>query len=263
MAGQTHYEKNVLFYDRLVNLIRLKEAGSPVSRGGDEGGVKLRILQGNQGRGCYLKAHLGSLNVLLSNIRNYPETVTPDGTIISIYLLDTANGRDPYQRLFELEFFDEMAAKAFFEIYCSSLPDHVDRGESFDDLRHRLHRSTTNPRHHLDVERAEVHGDDTSLDGSGNEEEEGGATGEQGEGDLVNVSDDDLFDDFLFNNENPPPARTNDNDEEDSDEEDSDETDGDETDNDDIPIELLELGNYGESQDLYNPIRPFGNNRYH
>ena len=82
-----------------------------------------------------------------------------------------------------------MAAKAFFKIYCSSLLDHVERGEFFDDLRLHLHQSTNPPC--LDMERAEVHDDDDTsrFDSSDNKEGEGATLeGErEGEGELTMI----------------------------------------------------------------------------
>ena len=89
----------------------------------------------------------------------------------------------------ELIFFDKVAANAFFEIYFPSPPDHVKKGESFDDFKLHLHHSTNPP--FLDMERSKDH-DDISLDTSGNQE---------GEANIANIFDDGPFDDYMICNE--------------------------------------------------------------
>ena len=216
MAGQTNQERDVLFFDRLTSLQFVRSNGVINHRGGEEGGVKIRIHQGS--RGAYIACHFGSLNELLSNVRRVVEAVSADGLTVSIFLIDSANGRRQYQRLFHLSFFDEMAALAFFKTYTSALPNAVAlKATTFEDLQQRQ----------IDEENAVVvglareahHHDDWDTD----DHEEGG--GEYGVGEGVGIGE--------------------------GDGEGGEDEAGEEANN-----ILDDFDDFGESQDLYNPLRP-------
>ena len=210
MAGQSKLESNTHFYDRIISLKYFREDGTVQLRGSVDAGVKLRIIFV---RGGYkVTAHFHNLIILDSFIHNPPCTVTPDGTIISIYLGDTSNGRDLYQRLFELEFYDESSSALFFRTYCSFLPSAV-VATDFQELQESSARAVDRVSNRRCSER---------------EEEE----------DAVDDPDDIDFQDEERNENNSTSTTAS------------------------IPNDLLAFENFGESQDLWNPVRPFGNNRY-
>lgn len=200
---------NDKFVDRLRSLAVVRSNGMVVTCGGeeDDGGVKIRIKEGS--RGGFITGHLLSLNVLNANIRSYPTTVDEDGLTVDLWLVDQSNGRKPTQRLFRLCFWDTMAAKLFFEVYCSLLPGN---GPTFEELQSRdLGQGQTNIRNN---------------DNSDDDENE--SSGED------NIENEQKEDDCNRSVENESGA----NEEPFSD-----------------PFELLDIGNFGESQDMYNPYR--------
>lgn len=217
MAGQTYQEKDVLFFDRLTSLHFVRSNGLINQRGGDEGGVKIRIHQGN--RGAFISCHFGSLNVLSANIRRAVKTVSADGLTLSIFLIDSANGRSLYQRLFHLSFFDEMASKAFFDTYSGALPyDVALKAASFEDLQ----QDQIDAQNCVRVVGEDHHHDDWDDSNNGGEEGDDGQGCEGRNADSGEEVDEDQHDDA-----------------------------------DGGPDNLLDdFDVFGESQDLYNPLRP-------
>lgn len=134
---QVANERHVLFWDRLMSLHRLKADGEVVPRGGEDGVNVLRIF-GGDGAGAptrpFLRVVCAHQEVLLAYPQNWPVSISDDGLVINLFLIDQSNGRC-FKRRFILRFFDERGARAFFEVYTASLPTNAARGQSFVAMR--------------------------------------------------------------------------------------------------------------------------------
>lgn len=131
---QVKNEKEVLFWDRLSELKRVKEDGEVVSRGSIGGINILRIHQGGRGS-CFMTASCHSQSLLNAEIITWPSNVSDDGMSINLWLFDYSLGRQGYKREFILTFIDELGASRFFETFTDALPSKVKQGKSYWEMR--------------------------------------------------------------------------------------------------------------------------------
>ena len=109
--------------DRLYRLTRIKRNGDMAIKGAEEpGSCRLQIVTKKFGEKSppipLILAHCGSQLVLSAEIKRFPTSVTSDGREIAIWLDDYSGGQI-FCRKFLLNFFDEVSASAFFNIYSS------------------------------------------------------------------------------------------------------------------------------------------------
>ncbi len=137
---QAAVEKNLLFWDRLNGLWRIKLDGERVMRGSEGGLNVLRILNGGNGASSssssFMTVHCSYQEVLKCRLDSWPVHVTEDGLTIHLWLMDQSLGRRGYRRKFELHFFDDAGASKFFEAYTNALPQSTVRGNGFVDMRY-------------------------------------------------------------------------------------------------------------------------------
>jgi hypothetical protein len=223
MIVKSKKEETTLFYDRVVSIARITSSGrsnEKVLKGGEEAGfLKLRIQQSAPGEVAYVIGHCNNQRVLDAEVSKPPSGVLDDGETIKLWLFDTS--ARSFQRLFIVTFFDENSAAEFFDVFSSVLPQKY-TGKSFYDMRDEEDNKNT-ARGHISSDDDDVDYDyDDDYDDK-SEEDEGGDTNL--EADSLNHVDE---------------CTT---------------TSVDEVSALPLDIQALELdGNFGESQDLYNPF---------
>jgi hypothetical protein len=258
MAGQTNRNKNCCFWDRLISLKRIQSNGSLISKGGEEPGyTKVGIFKGEGNDRSYLVAHLSSMLVLNANVEVWPTSISESGESVTMWLTDFSGDRNnPCRRKYILKFFEEAAAMNFFQIYCNALPKGQ-QGPDFASLRDGVPTPPDGKKKAAAVEDEEDYDDFMSSDDDS----------------LLLDGRQQMKKSVEYNDVSPSTSKNSSgNDGENGDgqvggecqenyqqqEEDHDGQDY----PDELPLDLIELSDYGESQDLYNPLRPFGNNRY-
>lgn len=251
-------DPTLVYFDRLKTLIRFQQNGEKITRGGaDDGTIKLCIHKGD--RGLFVRATSGQLEVLLANIQETHNprplcSVSESGESITLCLIDSANGRRPYRRKFTMVFLDESTARTFFRIFHDALRiSHQGLGfnklkeksvsksnqvkqaaakqatacsDSDNDVLSPTRMVTSSPFLHSCIvdEMSAVDIGITSDDGSADHVEQDGID-DSGP----------IIDNNTVNHE--------------------------EVEEDDLNIIDLDE-DFGESQDLYYPLRPFGDNKY-
>ena len=132
---QAEKEIDVVFWDRLKGLKRVKESGEVVLRGSEYGENILKIRRWDQGY-YYITASCYSQALLSANMNGWPSKVSEDGLTIHLWLFDHSLGRNGFKREFILTFFDELGATGFFDVYTAALPTRVGRNKpSYWDMR--------------------------------------------------------------------------------------------------------------------------------
>jgi hypothetical protein len=125
-------EEKTLFYDRVKSIKFTRSNGEMDTRAKVD--TKLRLIKGE--RGIHLVAHFGTNIVLNANVRRRISSVSDDACMLSAYLVDqTETSRSGFQRQFHFTFCDHYAAMLFFNVFQSELPENVDHGPSFDQLQ--------------------------------------------------------------------------------------------------------------------------------
>jgi hypothetical protein len=110
----------ILFWDRIQSLVRVKANGEHVTKGATDGSNIIRVNRGKRG-GCFVTVFWTCQELLRSNVTCWPDNVSADGKQVDLLLVDFSQGRNGYQRMFKIRFFDEIGASRFFEIVTESL----------------------------------------------------------------------------------------------------------------------------------------------
>ena len=208
-------QPGLVHWDRLVSLERVTKKGGVVLRGSTGGMNVVRIHRGSNG--LFITAHCIMQELLCANIRAWPSAVSEDGCTITLWLIDSSLGRQPYKRQFHLTFFHETSASLFFESFVSELEE---AGLSFDVMKSGVDEEDESAETIDLLAEEEEH----QAADKGNDDDEGGeqeVENDNGRGDGDETATQEEIDDlnFLLRQEAEAP--------------------------------------WGESQDLFNPIHPF------
>jgi hypothetical protein len=89
-----------------------------------------------EGNDCsYLVAHLSSMLVLNANVEVWPTSVSESGESVTLLLTNfSGDQKNPCRCKYILNFFEEVSAMNFFQIYCNALPKGK-KGPAFVSLR--------------------------------------------------------------------------------------------------------------------------------
>ena len=133
---QVTVEKKTSFYDRLSLVKRMRFDGRCEQVGGNEGGVKLRIIKTQNV--SILTLHLASSLVASASIQKFDIVhISEDGYSIHLYLNEYSTHRARRKYIFHFSN-DEIALKNFFDTYILALPpDLHEQCPSYFDLRDR------------------------------------------------------------------------------------------------------------------------------
>ena len=166
---QTHdpSELHTTFYDRLSLVERIRYDGQHEQVGGDEGGVKVRIIKNSTSTMPILTLHLASTLVASAAIQKFDIThISMDGYAIHIYLNEY--GVHKVRRKYILHFSnDQIAAKKFVDAYISVLStDTQSKYPSYFDLVEEAEFK--------EVEKCTTEANDVDYDGSGSDDKDDG-----------------------------------------------------------------------------------------
>lgn len=100
-----------IFFDRIASLVKESSKGESITRGGEEGGIKLRIVQKGENP-PFLTIHFFSLLVLHAKITTIPIQLNEEERKMSLWLMDVSGGREE-NRKFILEFYDDLSSWEF------------------------------------------------------------------------------------------------------------------------------------------------------
>lgn len=126
-------EKGVVFWDRLDALIRVKQDGTEITKGGSSVENVLRISRLTSYSGT-ITAYFKFQQLLNATIRLWPEGISADGLTIELWLDDFSGGRKGFRRKFLIKFLNELAGSLFFHVYIAALPKNV-KGPTYWELR--------------------------------------------------------------------------------------------------------------------------------